>query len=94
MRANMQIRLADIIRAILSAGSDTTGAASSARVGLTPTLSCKSRLTRLPHRGMVAAATDERFGGSEVRLPCRRAVASRPRRLGRRASGPAAFVSL
>ena len=33
-------------------------------VWLTPTLSCKSRLTRLPHRGMVAAATDEGSAGT------------------------------
>src|SRR3954470_11278590 len=33
-------------------------------VGLTPTLSCKSRLTRLPHRGTAAAATDENSQGA------------------------------
>jgi len=58
------------------------------------TLSCKSRLPCLPQSGTVAAATDEWFGGSDVQLPWRRAVRSRPRRLRRRANGPAAFVSL
>src|SRR5437773_8206448 len=37
-------------------------------VHLTPTLSCKSRLTCLPHRGTAAAATERAFGGSDVRL--------------------------
>ena len=33
----------------------------------------------------------KRFGGSEAHPPCRRAVPSSPRRLGRRANGPAAW---
>jgi hypothetical protein len=57
------------------------------------TLSCRSRLPHLPQSGTAAAATERTFEGSDVRLACRRAVRSRPRRR-RRADGSAAFVSL
>src|ERR1051325_465497 len=46
----------------------------------------QSRLPCRPHFGTEAAATDLIFGASVVRLPCRRAVRSRPRRLRRRAN--------
>src|SRR6266545_6702155 len=40
----------------------------------TPTLSCARATPCRPHRGTLAAATDECVGGSDVRPACRRAV--------------------
>ncbi len=64
-------------------------------IGLTPVAELRAGTPRRPHRGAAAAATDECLGGSEVRLPCRHAVAfpcasERPaRQLERAVSRPA-----
>src|SRR6266498_2941526 len=44
-------------------------------VWLTPAAELRAGTPRRPHRGAAAAATDGCPGGSEVRLPCRHAVA-------------------
>jgi len=55
------------------------------------TLSCKPPHMPAPSRRGSRRDWRCKFGGSEVRLACRRAVPSRPRRLGRRTSGSAAW---
>src|ERR1041385_404264 len=58
------------------------------------TLSCKNRPPRGAHRGTGAAATERASEGAKC--GCRDAVQfeAAPRRLRRRANGPAVFVSL
>src|ERR1043165_2721285 len=59
------------------------------------TLSCKNRLTCLPREAARRLPRPTRSGTSELAADVPRACSSsRPRRLGRRASGPAGFVSL
>jgi hypothetical protein len=59
------------------------------------TLSCKSRLTRLSLGAARRLPRPTRSGRSELAADVPRACSwSRPRRLRRRANGPAAFVSL
>src|ERR1043165_8398867 len=59
------------------------------------TLSCKSRLTCEPRKAARRLPRPTRSGRSELAADVPRACSSsRPRRLGRRADGPAAFVSL
>src|SRR5437879_13715243 len=55
--------------------SDWGGCFPTCGIRLTSVAELRAGTPRRPHRGAAAAATDECFGGSEVRLPCRHAVA-------------------
>jgi hypothetical protein len=46
-----------------------------ASAGLTSDPELRAGFARRAHRGTLAAATDDRFGGSEVQPACRHAVA-------------------